>query len=527
MLPLRLLAAMAAATLLFLGSGPAFAGDAQRCDALAADLPLVRDAPTQITASGVVAQSGKLPAFCRVQGYVAPNTGFELRLPLDVWNGKFFYAGCTGSCGFAADSFWTAECDYPLTRGYACIISDMGHRSGSGDGLWAYGNLEARVDFGFRATHRTAVAGKAVTEHFYGNAPRYSYFMGCSTGGRQGLVAAQRFPHDFDGVIAGAPVVREYGTAMDFIWNLAAMADKDGRPVFERSHLALLHRAALEAGDLTDGLADGIVGDPAAVTPDLEKLRCKGKAGDDCLSASQIAAARKIYAGPTSSTGIKLYPGAGAQPGSELGWHIFLPTGEGGPAPAQQSGVDTTRYMLSDWGPDWGFRDFDFDRDHQRMGEAEALYSASNPDLREFRAAGGKLLIYHGWADPIVMPLNSVDYYRMVEAAMGDAAATRDFARLFMVPGMPHCFGGAGAFAIDYIEAMEAWVERGIAPDRLSGAHLKGSHEGPSMIRMFPVGPADQVFTRPIYPYPLQARYDGKGDPDDAESFHALDPWGP
>src|SRR5690606_18284673 len=144
-----------------------------------------------------------------------------------------------------ADSSWTAECDYPLTRGYACIISDMGHRSGSSDGLWAYRNLEARVAFGFRATHRTAVFGTAVAEAFYERASEYSYFMGCSTGGRQGLVAAQRFPADFDGIIAGAPVVREYGTAMDFLWNLAAMADVEGRPLFDQQDLALLHRAAL------------------------------------------------------------------------------------------------------------------------------------------------------------------------------------------------------------------------------------------------------------------------------------------
>lgn len=499
-----------------------------RCENLQrADFSGLEDAPAEINAAEAINAAAPLPAYCRVQGYIAPNTGFELRLPLDHWNGKFFYAGCTGSCGFAADSSWTAECDYPLTRGYACIISDMGHRSGSSDGLWAYRNLEARVDFGFRATHRTAVLGKAVTEAFYERAPEYSYFMGCSTGGRQGLVAAQRFPADFDGIIAGAPVVREYGTAMDFLWNLAAMADDEGRPLFDQQDLALLHRAALAAGDDADGLKDGVIGNPAAVEVPLDDLLCKAGSKKDCLTAAQVAAARKIYAGPTNSAGMKLYPGAGAQPGSELGWHIFSPGRDGGPAPSQQSGVDTTRFMLSDWGPDWTFRDFDFDRDHYRMGEAEALYSASNPDLRDFKAAGGKLLIYHGWADPIVMPNNSVDYYEMVERAMGGRQATQDFARLFMVPGMKHCFGGAGAFAIDYISALEAWVERGEAPDQLRAAHLDGDHDSPSMIRMFPRKPAEERFTRPIFPYPLEAHYDGKGDPADAASFRAVEPTRP
>lgn len=481
------------------------------------------DAPAYVTAARLVDAAASLPAFCQVQGYVAPNTGFEIRLPVTTWNGKFFYAGCTGSCGFAADSVWVNECNYPLSKGYACIVSDMGHRSTASDGLWAYRNLAAKVDFGFRATHRTAVAGKAITNAFYDRPPAKSYFMGCSTGGRQALVSAQRFPWDFDGIIAGAPVISEAGTSMSFIWNLAALAPSGGRPLFTAKDLQLVHAAALAAGDLGDGIRDGVIGDPRSVKLDLTGLVCRTGRSDNCLSQKQAAAVAKVYAGPQDSKGAKLYSGGGFQPGSEMNWLNFV-TPPGGQARSARSGEDTTRYIMTDWGTGWRFSDFDFDRDYKRMGEMEVLYSASNPDLRAFEAAGGKLIIYHGWNDGAVAPLNSVDYYEMLERAAGGKEATQSFARLFMVPGMNHCFSGQGAFAIDYISYLEDWVERGRAPDRMIATHLRGDHESPSMIRRFPFDPRLEVFTRPVFPYPLQARYRGSGDPASAASFEAFDP---
>lgn len=522
----------AVAAMLGLGCVPAWAQPASgapgaldaRCDALQqAEFSTIEDAPAQITASRVVQAGGNLPSYCQVQGYIAPNIGMELRLPLSAWNGKFFYAGCTGSCGIAADSFWTRECDYPLTKGYACIVSDMGHRSGPEDGLWAYRNLAAKVDFGFRATHRTAVAGKAITEAFYHEPPRHSYFMGCSTGGRQALVSAQRFPRDFDGIIAGGAVVREAGTAMDFIWNLTRMAPQGNQPLFSQADLKLLHDAALAASDMDDGLRDGIIGNPQASEFDPLRLVCAKGQTTACLTQAQARAAKQIYGGPMNSRGEKAHWAGGLQPGSELDWSIFVAP-PGASAPAERSGVDTTRYMLSDWGSSWQASDFDFERDYQRMGEAEALYSAANPDLRTFQAAGGKLMIYQGWADPIIAPMNSVDYYETVEKVMGGREATQDFVRLFMVPGMSHCFGGSGAFAIDYISYLEAWVEQGKPPDALRAAHWAGDHASPSMIRSFPMDRAAEVFTRPVFPYPLRARYQGTGDPGAASSFIAVDP---
>ncbi len=492
---------------------------AARCLAMPADdLHGEGDPAIQLVAARLVAATGAVPAHCLLQGYVEPNTGLELHLPLGGWNGKFFHAGCTGSCGFDFDSSWGRECAYPLARGYACIVSDMGHRSGTSDGLWAWRNLETRVDFGFRATHRTAVAGKTLVAAFYGNRPARSYFMGCSTGGRQGLVAAQRFPTDFDGIIAGAPVVSEAGTSMNFLWNLAALADEQRRPLLDSDDLQRLHRAVLDASDLDDGVRDGVIGDPRRSRFDPGALACRNGQTTDCLTAIQVAAVRKVYGGPVDSRGRPTTPTGGPQRGSEPGWGLFLP-GPGGRAPSERSGVDTTRYIMSDWGPGWRYRDFDFDRDPARLAELEALYSASQPDLREFRNAGGKLMIYHGWADPIVAPLGTVDYYETVERTMGGRAPTQAFARLYMIPGMKHCFGGPGAFAIDYIAALEAWVERGEAPEALHAEHLAGNHDGPSMIRPFPRPAGEAGFARPIYPYPVEYRYSGSGDTARAASY--------
>lgn len=463
------------------------AGDPASCAALAtAKLDLPPEAPAHITAADALPADGKRPALCRVRGYVSPNTGFEIALPAARWNGKLFYAGCTGSCGIAGESIWARECDYPLQRGYACVISDMGHRSGPGDGLWAWRDIEAKIDFGYRATHRSAQTAKAVVAAFYGARPKHSYFMGCSTGGRQALVSAQRFPDDFDGIIAGAPVVSEAGTVMSFVWTLQKLARADGSPMFDRAAIDLLHRAAIAKLDARDGRRDGVIDDPRRGF-DPASLQCREGQEGGCLSAEQVAAARAVYAGPTDSRGRPTYFGGGFLPGSEQGWLAFLPL-DGKPAGATLSGTDTARYIQSDFGPGWEARAFDFDRDPDRLREYEMLYTASNPDLRAFRDAGGKLLIYHGWADARVAPLNSVDYHGAVTRAMGGASATRDFARLVMVPGMEHCWGGDGAFAIDYIAAMEAWVERGEAPDRLRAAHRTGAADpdGPTFIHSFP-----------------------------------------
>ena len=505
-----------------------------QCAALAnADLSGVQDAPTQITQAGVVQASADNPAYCRAVGYVAPNVGFEIRLPSSNWNHKFLEVGCGGYCGKADIS----ACDPALNKGYACIASDMGHQGRGDDAVWAYNNLQAELDYGFRATHVTALAGKAITGRFYSIAPAKSYYTGCSTGGRQGLVEAQRFPWDFDGIVAGAPAINLSATLLNILWASLAVEDKDGKPLFSQPDIQLLHNAALAKCDRDDGLKDGVISDPQACQFDPASLLCSTGGSSQCLSPEKVDAAKKIYSGPTTSTGKQIYPNAnGAMPGAELAFLSY----EGG-SPFSR---DFFRFLafMPDPGPGWERRDFDFDRDYKRLGMVEALYGGTDPDLRRFKAAGGKLILYHGWADAGgggIASLKTVDYYETVEKTMGGRAATREFLRFFTMPGMGHCGGGAGANDFDYLGYLEDWVENDHAPDKMVGTHVdldtfveKFMQAHPNAtaadedkwkaeLRLFLQDPANRTFTRPVYPYPAYAQYKGKGDPNKAESFRS------
>ncbi len=473
------------------------------------DLMGLQDAPTQLVEAKAVAAVEEAPAHCNVQGYVAPQVGFELMLP-DLWNGKFLEVGCGGYCGSTRRG--TARwCLDALRRGYACIVSDQGH-VGPG-ALWAYNNLPAELDYGVRAAHVAAIVGKALVQHYYDAAPRKSYFMGCSGGGRQGLVEAQRFPWDFDGVIAIDPSNLTC-TGLSLLWNGLANTDKGGGAILKPADLKLLNRAAIAACDRDDGLEDGVIGDPRTCRFAPEALICKRGASGNCLTPAQVEAARKIYGGPVTSRGERL--SHAAMPGSETGYMFTRDL---------QYKLDYWRFMgfMPDPGPSWQARDFDFDKDYKRLGTMEALYAADNPDLRRFKANGAKLLLVQGWDDSgSPLPLNTLDYYEAVERAMGGRAATQSFARLFMIPGKAHCTGGAGANAIDYLSYLEAWVEEGRAPDVMIGTHVRS--DDPADFVRAPAKPDAGAFTRPHYPYPAQARYRGTGDPNDHRSFAPVTP---
>jgi feruloyl esterase len=482
--------------------------------------------------------------------------GFKLGLPpANEWNGKFFEVGCGGACGstaqFDGGASWT--CPEPLRRGFACIAFDAGH-SDSGD-LWAVNNLQAQIDFGYRGAHVTAVAGKAITERYYGKAPTYSYFCGCSTGGRMALVEAERFPWDFNGIVSGAPWINDADSAMNFVWANRALRGVDGRPIVNRKDLRLLHEAVLAQCDLDDGVADGIISNPASCRFDPKSLICKTGQADRCLTPAQVAAVTKVYSGPVNSKGNKLYI-SGAALGSEMGWVddgvLDYIRSDGSVGGSEGWALSYFRYMVMPAaGPNWQLTDFDFDRDSKRFGSGtqESLLSAANPDLRKFKAAGGKLLIYQGWNDQSDLPQMTIDYYETVLRTMGGRANTEDFARLFVIPGMLHCTGGDGAFAIDYLTALEHWVEDGQVPDKLIGAHVDdtylarlgeeptesksfdiGSYDGPAKFMgalklKLPLDPEVPItFTRPIYPYPLRAKYKGAGDPTDTTNFEPVGP---
>lgn len=509
------------ATILSLGMlGNAQAVTESQCEGLARqDFSLLPDASTHIIRSASVSAENDVPAHCQVRGYVSSSIEFELRLPLESWNGKFLKRGCGGFCGFVG----IAACNNHLKDGYACIASDMGHTSTALDAKWAYNDIQAEIDFGYRATHVVTVAGKAITEAFYGNAPERSYYMGCSTGGRQGLVEAQRFPYDFDGIVAGAPVINETGAGMQLLWTVVANRDADGNQILPASKTPMIHRAVIAKCDMNDGIEDGLIGDARDCDFEPEELLCPAGDRDTCLTQEQVDVVSKIYEGPVNSDGMALYTG-GAQRGSELNWAGNYISEDGSLSVYESFMSDLFRYLgfYPDPGPSWQQTDFDFDEDYKRLGMMETIYSGSNPDLRKFKESGGKVLVYQGWRDQSVVPLNIIDYYETTMKTMGGQDATQEFFRLFMIPGMNHCSGGDGAYAVNYLEYMEDWVENGNAPDMLTSFHPK--------VRVDSAGTdlplaEDQIdFSRPVFPYPTKVMYGGQGDPDDARNFKAVEP---
>lgn len=476
----------------------------------------VQDAPTIITATAVSKNDAAGVEVCQVDGYVSPNVGIKVVLPLENWNGKYVQGGCGGACG-TSRLFW---CDQPVRRGYACAGTDMGHQGTTTDWAWAYQDPQAVQDFGFRSTHVTALAAKAIAASYYGAAPKRAYFLGCSTGGRQGFMEAQRFPHDFDGIVAGAPPLDETGTALQLAWSVKANVDADGQYILQEKDVRLLHSKVVERCDLRDGIKDGLIGDPRRCDFDPASLRCGAESGA-CLSDAQVAAARKLYAGPTDAAGRPIGRAGGVMKGSELAWiGDYLPGPKG---PPQYDNFIRQFFQFMAFnppaGPSWDFAQLDIERDAKRLGMYEVLFNTTNPDLRTFKERGGKLLSYQGWGDTSVVPGQVVDYYDTVTRTMGGLPATQDFFRLFMVPGMRHCSSDSiGADTIDYLAVIERWVEEGIAPDV-----LLGNARTPDAIAkrrpMFPLDAADVRFVRPHFPYPAEMRYSGKGDPADPARY--------
>jgi Tannase and feruloyl esterase len=490
------------------------------------------DAPAYVTNTKFVAASGNVPVYCEVHGYVAPTVGFLLRLPATNWNGKFFERGCGGFCGDEIMHDDTPEGRNfigPVSRGYAYLTFDGGHQVGFDDAIWGWNNLQAQFDFGVRAPHVAALAGKAVTERFYGKVPARSYFSGCSSGGQEALSEAQRFPWDFDGIIAGAPSPTFSGPMMYYLWSGRTLSG-----VVHQVDLKLLHDKVVAKCDMDDGVKDGVIGDPLHCNYDPAELSCKGgyRAGE-CLTAPQIEAVKKVYAGPTTSRGEKIYTG-GPLPGSEMNWmndsareevvgeeHCCAYVDDSGAISRYPQMYFAYIGFMPAPGPSWKSTDFDFDRDYKRLRLVESLFGAAdNPDLRKFKAAGGKLIMYQGGQDHSDIPTDAIDYYDTVERLMGGRSKTQDFFRLFVIPGMNHCTTGPGAFAIDYDSSLEAWVERRQAPDKMIGAHVNGTDLAESFTLTFPLDPKLSVsFTRPVFPYPLRAKYKGSGDTNDAETF--------
>lgn len=516
------LVSMVAAALNMIVQSSAAAADAAEtgtCESLRTqDFSMVLDAPTQVISAHRVAATAQIPAHCRVNGYAAPNVGFGIMLP-EVWNGKFMQIGCGGYCGMALEGDNANVCNDTVGRGYACLASDMGHKGMAIDGLWAYQDLQAQASWAVSATHVATLAGKAIAQKYYAQALRKSYFMGCSTGGRQALQAAQRFPWDFDGIVAGAPGADIGGLLLSYVWAYQAMHDESGHSRLNVNDMKRVTAAALKRCDRDDGVNDGIIGNPLQCPFDVGDLACTDIGTESCLTPEQINAVRKIYAGPTTPDGVKLVSG-GPLPGSEGdSWESYLA------GPLVQLYTDAFRYLFFSPapGPTWALNDFDFTRDYKRMGVMQAFIESAYPDLRRFKAAGGKLLIYQGTNDAgLVRP--AIDYHDTVERTMGGRRNTQEFFRMFLLPGVGHCSGGPGADAADFLSYLEAWAERGQAPERIVSGHVKEPDPMSYPYQLFPRDPAQLSFTRPIYPYPAWAQYTGKGDPNDANNFRPVRP---
>jgi feruloyl esterase len=446
-----------------------------------------------------------LPAHCRVAVTLTPSADshieMELWLPTENWNGKFLAVGNGGWAG--SISFDAMESG--LRRGYATASNDTGHTGASA--AFAVGHPEKLIDFAYRAMHEMTVHSKAIIRAFYGRGAQLSYYQGCSTGGRQGLMEAQRFPEDFDAIIAGAPVhnmvhlaVSQVALQMDMLRNPSRLVSSEQRTLFAN--------AVVAACDQTDGVKDGIVSEPRACKFDPAVLACKpgpstslGAGGHECLTPAQVENARSAYRPATTKNGAVVYPGR--SPGFETGWRV--PTAG---APLNPLFGDMPRYVGRQ-DPKWDATTFDLDADLALALKNGGFIEAVDPNLARFKARGGKLLLYHGWADPGPAPENTVTYYEAVNKTLG--GKQDDWMRLFLMPGVGHCRGGVGPDQADFLGAIERWREQGVAPDQIVATRPAGRGGATPM-------------SRPLCPHPQVARYGGAGSTDDAKSFTCVAP---
>jgi feruloyl esterase len=459
----------------------------------------------------------KLPAFCRIAGVLHPSADshilFEVWLPEKGWNHKLLG---TGNGGFAGTIYYKQMAGY-LARGYATAGSDAGHQADAQDASWAYHHPEKVVDFGYRALHLTTLDAKTVAAKYYDHGPSKSYFDSCSDGGREALMEAQRFPEDYDGILAGAPANYWTHLVASAVAPAKALAT-DPSAYISSMKLPAITAAVLAECDAKDGLKDGILNDPRECHFDPASLLCKDGDALTCLTAPQVAWLQGVYSGGHMSDGTLIFPGL--EPGDEAGaWKDWLI----GNAPGASNYVQNYfRYIvLGD--PTWNALTADVDASVKAADEKTAAnLNSTDPDLSRFAARGGKLILYHGWNDPAIAPLNTIDYYQSVGKTMG-AEKEASFVRLYMVPGMEHCANGPGpsffgqlgiptaaASPFGVFTALEDWVEKGTLPGEIVATKYS---------------PAQKlVMTRPVCPYPQAPKYDGKGDPNVAASFACVAP---
>ncbi len=479
------------------------------CAALAGTaLRSVEDWPARITNSSRVAPQGG-PASCDVRGTITVTAKrstsvirFQVQVP-EEWNGRYVQVGGGGFCGSIPTASGSGA-GY-VADGYAVASDDSGHQGSALDGSFAYDNDAAELTWGRLSEHLTSVVAKRVVAHLQGSSPAYSYFVGCSTGGRQALVEAQQFPDDFDGIVAGAPANRQSQLAplsqgVRELQNRTA----DHRVILDGAAAGVVRQSVLDRCDGADGLADGIVADPRQCRVDLTTLECAEDGQTGCLSDEQVAVLDEWYHSPRASRGRELYPG-GLPLGSEGGWPGLDIGSDTSLSGSGQYAEQVLRYLAfpRDPGPSYSLYDFDPRRDAGRLHATDHLYNADSTNMKAFQRRGGKLISWQGFADPLITPFGLIQYYEDVVRADGNSLRrTQQWYRTFFLSGVYHCAGGPGPSHVDWLGAIREWVERGQAPQRVIAT--KGG---------------DASLTRPVYPYPLQAAYRGAGDPNDPDSF--------
>jgi feruloyl esterase len=497
--------------------------DPKTCESLAQlALPNTKITVAQTVTTGEFIPPGStrgikdLPAFCRVAATLLPSADSDIKIevwfPVTTWNGKYRGQGNGGFAGAIAFDAMAAA----IKLGYATAGTDTGH--GGNDAAWALGHREKVVDFGWRAIHEMTLTAKAIIQNFYGESAKRSYFSSCSDGGREALMEAQRFPADYDGIIAGAPA--NYWSRLVTAGMMTQTITLNGDGYIPAAKLPAITAAVMTACDALDGVKDGLLTDPRQCRFDPTGLICKGADADSCLTAPQALALKEIYAGIRDSGGRLYFPGY--LPGSEeSGWNSWIT----GPMPRRSIGFFFGSQFFTNMvyeKADWDYRTFNFS-EAGKLAESKtaAALDAIDPNLSAFMKRGGKLIMYHGWNDPAIPPVNTINYFESVLARMG-SHDSESFARLFMVPGMGHCGGGPGPNAFgqggsanpddpehNIYRALEQWVEQGVAPERLTATKYNDDRNPAQGVKM----------TRPLCAYPRLAKYKGSGDPNDAANF--------
>ncbi|MDH5603677.1 MAG: tannase/feruloyl esterase family alpha/beta hydrolase [Cyclobacteriaceae bacterium] len=456
-----------------------------------------------ITSAGQV-EKGKV--HCRVTGVIGKEINFELLLP-DSWNGRFVMGGGGGFVGSVQNmAKWT------LDQGYATSGTDTGHKGPGIKADWAFQNMERQLNFGYMGVHRTAVVSKAIIALYYCSSPEYSYFMGCSRGGGQALMEAQRYPEDFDGIVAGAPAFSWPAMGAEIIQNMQACYPNPNyleEGIVTPANLKLLQAAVLKQCDKLDGVKDGILNDPRDCAFNFSKLpTCPpDQPGDDCFTLTQLEAIKTIYKG-VNSEGKMIYPGFPFGGEAEQGgWQEWITGPNEGtmtlnfPSAHFGFGTETFKYLIYN-DPAWDYSTFDFTTVTKEMDYASAYLDATSTDYSGFKARGGKLILYHGWNDAALSALSTINHYEAVKE--GDENVMH-YMRLYLLPGVLHCGGGPGPGEVDWLALVREWVEKDMAPERVVVSKTLGGQT---------------TLSRPVFPYPRKAVYDGKGDTNKEASFH-------